>query len=154
MTNVLDVQIACDENTAQIPTKTDLEHWFNTVLSRHNVDDHEMTIRFVDSNESAELNHTYRKKDSPTNVLSFPFDTPDGIDIPLLGDLVICVPVILQEAQQQNKNTHAHFAHMIVHGTLHLLGYDHIEEDEANKMESLEIELLANLGIDDPYQEH
>jgi probable rRNA maturation factor len=92
--------------------------------------------------------------DKPTNVLSFPFESPPEVKLDLLGDLVICAEVVEQEAQQQNKNLMHHWAHMIVHGTLHLLGYDHVEDSDAQQMEALEITILAKLAIDDPYQDN
>ncbi|WP_288791436.1 rRNA maturation RNase YbeY, partial [uncultured Enterobacter sp.] len=97
------------------------------------------------------LNLTYRGKDKPTNVLSFPFEAPPGIEMPLLGDLIICRQVVEQEAKEQQKPLEAHWAHMVVHGSLHLLGYDHIEDDEAEEMESLETEIMLALGYEDPY---
>lgn len=114
----------------------------------------ELTIRVVSLNESQELNATYRGKDKPTNVLSFPFEQPPGLNLPILGDLAICHDVVVQEAQQQHKSIEAHWSHMLVHGTLHLLGYDHINDEEAEHMESLEVEILNNLGVDDPYDDH
>ncbi|HLV78202.1 MAG TPA: rRNA maturation RNase YbeY, partial [Marinobacter sp.] len=94
----------------------------------------------------------YRGKDKPTNVLSFPFEAPAGITMPLAGDLVICAPVVALEAQQQRKQPVAHWAHMVVHGMLHLQGYDHIEDDDAEAMEALEVRLLSELGFANPYQ--
>lgn len=114
----------------------------------------EITIRVVDETESQELNSAYRGKDKPTNVLSFPFEQPPGLNLPLLGDLVVCQSVVATEAEQQNKTLTAHWAHMLVHGTLHLLGYDHINDEEAEQMESLEVQILNSLGIDDPYIDH
>lgn len=111
----------------------------------------DMTIRVVDSNESQQLNHQYRGKDKPTNVLSFPSDLPEEIGINLLGDLVICAPVVAEEAKQQSKPLLAHWAHMVIHGTLHLQGYDHIEDDQAEAMEALEIKLLQGLNFANPY---
>lgn len=111
----------------------------------------EVTIRIVDEAESQQLNHTYRGKDKPTNVLSFPFEAPAGIELPLLGDLIICRQVVEREAQEQEKPLLAHWAHMVVHGSLHLLGYDHIEDAEAEEMESIETEIMLALGYDDPY---
>ena len=112
----------------------------------------EVSIRITDETEMAELNTTYRGKIGPTNVLSFPADLPEDIDAELLGDIVIAAPVVFQEAQQQNKTVIAHWAHLTVHGTLHLLGHDHIGDDEAAVMEALEIQILAKLGFNDPYQ--
>src|SRR5690554_1529782 len=112
----------------------------------------EVTIRIVDNEEGRALNHQYRGKDKPTNVLSFPFEAPAGITMPLAGDLVICAPVVALEAQQQRKQPVAHWAHMVVHGMLHLQGYDHIEDDDAEAMEALEVRLLSELGFANPYQ--
>ncbi|AMQ88087.1 rRNA maturation RNase YbeY [Marinobacter sp. LQ44] len=115
-------------------------------------DPSEVTIRIVGDDESRDLNHQYRGKDKPTNVLSFPFEAPPGITLPLAGDLVICAPVVEREAQEQLKEPVAHWAHMVVHGMLHLQGYDHIEEHEAEAMEALEVRLLAQLGFANPYE--
>lgn len=114
----------------------------------------EVTIRIVSPEESQELNATYRGKDKPTNVLSFPFEQPPGLNLPILGDLAVCHEVVIQEAEDQQKSVENHWAHMIIHGTLHLLGYDHINDLEAEEMESLEVEILNSLGIDDPYIDH
>jgi probable rRNA maturation factor len=116
----------------------------------------EITVRLVDAEESRELNHTYREKDKPTNVLSFPSDLPDFLleqmDVMPLGDLVICVPVMAAEAIEQGKTEQAHWAHLTLHGTLHLLGYDHIEDADAEEMEALEVAALSQLGIANPYE--
>ena len=146
----LDIQVAT-ALTENLPDTNTLEAWVNTVLENFVTDTHELTLRFVDEEESQQLNYQYRHKDKPTNVLSFPFECPPDIPIQLLGDLVICVPVVMKEATEQNKTFSAHLTHMIVHGVLHLLGYDHIEDDEAEEMESLEVDILAKLNIDDPY---
>ncbi len=119
--------------------------------------DCEIGIACVDHDESHQLNFEYRKKDKSTNVLSFPSDLPDEMAAILdsfpIGDLVICIPVVLQEAAEQNKTPLAHFTHMLVHGTLHLMGYDHeTSEQDAEEMEQLEIQILAKLGLDNPYQ--
>lgn len=120
--------------------------------------DCEIGIACVDNDESHKLNLEYREKDKPTNVLSFPSDLPDEmaeiLDSFPIGDLVICIPVVLREAQEQNKIPLTHFTHMLVHGTLHLMGYDHETSDEdADEMEALEIEILAKLGFENPYLE-
>lgn len=111
----------------------------------------ELAIRIVGTREGRTLNRQYRSKDYATNVLSFPVELPPGVSLPLIGDLAICAPVVAREAREQGKVAHAHWAHMTVHGVLHLLGYDHIEDDEAQAMETLEKRILAKLGIDDPY---
>ena len=145
----LDVQLASD--AADLPTETDLRRWCELAL-RQRTADSELTIRIVDEGEARELNSTWRHKDYPTNVLSFPADIPDGLlDIPLLGDLVICAPVVTREAAEQGKTLSAHWAHLVIHGCLHLLGYDHIEDAEAEEMETLERQLLIELGHPDPY---
>ncbi|MCP5150869.1 MAG: rRNA maturation RNase YbeY [Ectothiorhodospiraceae bacterium] len=113
----------------------------------------EMTVRVVDEVEGAELNETYRRKSGPTNVLAFPFEAPPGASVRLLGDVVICAPVVAREAEEQGKEPRAHWAHMVVHGTLHLLGYDHRRAAQAARMESREREILTTLGFPDPYAE-
>ena len=118
----------------------------------------EIGIACVDNAESHQLNLEYRGKDKPTNVLSFPSDLPDEMAAILdsfpIGDLVICIPVVLQEAIDLQKTPIEHFTHMLVHGTLHLMGYDHeTSEQDAEEMEALEIEILIKLGFDNPYQE-
>jgi probable rRNA maturation factor len=115
--------------------------------------DAEMAIRLVTEAESAALNQRYRNKASSTNVLSFPAEIPAELDIPLLGDLVICAPVVAREAVEQNKASNAHWAHMVVHGTLHLLGYDHIDDQDAVAMEALETKILHDLGFPPPYED-
>jgi probable rRNA maturation factor len=116
--------------------------------------DFEVTLRIVDTIESRQLNADYREKDKPTNVLSFSFDAPEHIDMSFLGDLVVCAAVVEQEATEQNKQVIDHWAHLCIHGLLHLLGYDHIQENEAQEMEGIETAILAKLNIDDPYQDH
>lgn len=162
MTAILDLQLATTSSV--IPTQDNIQLWLNTVLAHQNLSAHEITVRLVDIEESQALNLDYRGKDKPTNVLSFPFEMPEILSqqdadedskIPsLLGDLVVCSQVVEAEAKQQNKPNLDHWAHMIVHGCLHLLGYDHIEDAEADEMEGLEITILKQLSIDDPYQDH
>jgi len=113
----------------------------------------EVTVRVVGEEEMADLNHSYRHKDGTTNVLSFSYDIPPGMHIPLLGDLVICAPVAAQEALAQGKTLEAHWAHLVVHGTLHLLGFDHEESIAATAMETLETQIMAELSYPDPYHE-
>ncbi|PRL66220.1 rRNA maturation RNase YbeY [Haemophilus influenzae] len=145
----VDLQIAT-ENMEGLPTEEQIEQWATAAVQPEE-DEVEMTVRIVDEAESHELNLTYRGKDRPTNVLSFPFECPDEVELPLLGDLVICRQVVEREAAEQEKPLMAHWAHMVVHGSLHLLGYDHIEDDEAEEMESLETQIMQGLGFDDPY---
>ncbi|SET55962.1 rRNA maturation RNase YbeY [Thalassotalea agarivorans] len=148
-TITLDIQRAINDDT--LPTDDAFNQWAKAALAPYNKD-FELTIRIVDVAESQQLNSQYRGKDKPTNVLSFPFEVPDGIELDLLGDLIICADVVSQEAKQQNKSLNAHWAHMVVHGCLHLLGFDHIEDAEAEEMEALEIDILAKLGFNNPYQ--
>lgn len=145
----LDVQYAASENG--LPSGEELEIWALAAL-KGRLEQAEMTIRIVAEEESAELNQRYRGKVGPTNVLSFPFQPPPQVETDLLGDLVICAPVIAQQAREQGKTELAHWAHMVVHGTLHLLGYEHQDVDEAAEMEAIEIGVLARLGFPDPYQ--
>jgi probable rRNA maturation factor len=112
----------------------------------------ELAIRIVDTDEGRMLNREYRGKDYATNVLSFPVELPAGVTLPLIGDLAICAPVVAHEAAEQGKPARDHWAHMTVHGVLHLLGYDHIEDTEAEAMEALETRILAGLGIANPYE--
>jgi probable rRNA maturation factor len=153
MNNAIDVDIqwALGDIEQPIPDELILQT-VEQVLTEHNTGQGELTVRFVDSEESQSLNNAYRAKDKPTNVLSFPSELPDFIESPLLGDLVICHAVVSQEALDQDKAINAHYQHLIVHGVLHLLGFDHIEEADAEVMEAHEITLLDKLGIDDPYQ--
>ncbi|OSN05310.1 rRNA maturation RNase YbeY [Lonsdalea iberica] len=146
---ILDLQIAC-ENSSGLPSEAHFQRWLDTVLPQFQAES-EVTIRIVDEAESHELNHTYRGKDKPTNVLSFPFEAPPEVELPLLGDLIICRQVVEQEAAEQEKTSEEHWAHMVVHGCLHLLGYDHIEDSEAEEMESLETEIMKGMGYADPY---
>nr|WP_288498853.1 rRNA maturation RNase YbeY [uncultured Pseudomonas sp.] len=145
----LDLQVA--STAGHLPAEADFQAWCAIALRQRSADS-ELTIRLVDEEEGRELNRTWRGKDYATNVLSFPADVPDELlDIPLLGDLVICVPVVEREAVEQGKTLEAHWAHLVIHGCLHLLGYDHIEDGEADEMEGLERILLAELGHPDPY---
>ena len=147
---ILDLKIASEE-TDNLPSETQIMQWLDVILPQF-MDQAEITIRIVDQAESQQLNNTYRHKDKPTNVLSFPFESPIEIDVPLLGDLIICKQVVEAEAQEQHKSLTSHWAHMIVHGCLHLLGYDHILDEEAEEMENIEIDIMRQLGFDNPYQ--
>ena len=140
---------------SSLPTLSQLRKWVYTTLQfiPANLEENlsELTIRFIDREESAALNETYRHKKGPTNILSFSNDPIPGSSLSLTGDLAICAPVVAEETDMQNKSLEAHFAHLIVHGVLHLLGYDHIKTRDAVEMESLEIKVLAQLGYEDPY---
>ena len=146
----IDLEIQIASTQADIPSSQQFENWIATLL-QDRLDNVELTIRIVDKTESAKLNQQYRQKSGPTNVLSFPMDTPPDIKPRLLGDLVICAPVVAEEALQQNKTLQAHYAHLTIHGLLHLLGYDHIEDEQAKIMEATEIGILHRLGYPNPY---
>ena len=150
---VVDLTLQLATEQGEIPSREQMGQWADRAIQSMGGDPSAgLTIRVVDEAESAELNEHYRHKANPTNVLSFPFEAPPGIPVePSLGDLVICAPVIVREAQEQEKSLEAHWAHMVVHGTLHLLGMDHLQEQEAEEMEAGEAEVLAALGFPDPY---
>jgi probable rRNA maturation factor len=144
------VQHMADKSLA--PKTSLLRQWAIKALSKK-IESAEVTIRIVDVEEMSQLNGTYRHKTGPTNVLSFPMVLPDVVelDIPILGDVVICAEVVNREANEQHKSRDAHWAHMTVHGVCHLLGYDHQIDSDANIMESLEIDILQGLGFANPY---
>jgi probable rRNA maturation factor len=140
------------QRTDDLPTEADFRHWVEAVLPQDH-DPVELVIRLVDEAESRQLNREFRRRDRPTNVISFPFESPAEVVLPLLGDLVICVQVVAREAAEQGKELPAHWAHMVVHGVLHLLGYDHQNDSEAEQMERLEREILLSLDFSDPYKD-
>ncbi|GAB3316078.1 rRNA maturation RNAse YbeY [Haliea atlantica] len=147
----IDIQRACSEPA---PDEDDIRSWLSAVLDRERPgQDSELCLRLVDETEMTALNSTWRGKAGPTNVLSFPADLPPELALPLLGDIVICSPVVAREAAAQGKPARAHWAHLLVHGCLHLLGHDHIDPEEARAMEALETRLLATLGFPCPYEE-
>ncbi len=148
----LELEIQPVSNVPRLPAEVDFRRWVHAALIDA-VEQVELVIRIVDEPESQQLNKTYRGKDRPTNVLSFPFDAPPEVGSPLLGDLVICAPVVIKESQQQGKTELAHWAHMVVHGVLHLQGYDHQTDTEAEQMEGLERSILQRLHFPDPYHE-
>ncbi len=141
------------------PDPESIKAWVNATLNAttltaaivDKVDTAELSIRIVDEAEGAELNKRYRGKPEATNVLSFPADLPEIVPISLLGDIVICAPVVTREAREQGKNNQAHWTHMVVHGILHLLGYDHINNDDAEQMEAIETNIVIALGFPPPY---
>lgn len=148
MTIELELQIASNAKT--LPHPSQFREWVGTTLANIQ-NDAELTIRIVDEEEMTELNSTYRKKNGPTNVLSFPAEPYHEFDLPLLGDIVICASVVQKEASDANIDLLAHWAHMVVHGTLHLLGYDHIKDEEAAVMEAMEESILTHMGYPAPY---
>ncbi len=147
------VEVQCEVEPSRIPARILVARWVETALAAAGATRGEVVVRFVDSSESRDLNRHYRGKDRPTNVLSFPFEDPPGVETGLLGDLVICVDVVESEALEQGKPATAHYAHMVIHGVLHLCGYDHVDSADAESMETLERSLLAASGFDDPYAE-
>jgi len=147
----VDLQIATTGE--QVPEAASFTAWAEAALAAIGRRADELSIRIVDEQESAELNRRYRQRDKPTNVLSFPFDAPPGVAVGWLGDLVICAAVVAREAREQHKSGDAHWAHMVVHGVLHLCGYDHQHAPEAKRMETLETGILDGLGYPDPYRE-
>jgi len=147
MTIDLDVQIV--SINSNIPKETEFQHWANAVPS---VKETSACLRIVDELEAKGLNKQYRQIDKATNVLSFPAELPSQIELQFLGDIVICASIVEREAQQQGKQSNEHWAHLLVHGILHLQGYDHENDHQAEEMESLEIEILQKLKIQNPYE--
>ena len=149
----IDLQVAIDDHDG-IPDLNTLSKWAVTALETGGrYEDAELTVRIVTPDEIRTLNREYRHLDRPTNILSFPFECPPEVKLPLIGDLVICMEILKKEAVEQRKTLDEHFAHLIVHGCLHLIGYDHIESVDAAVMEPLEIKALAALGYDNPYRD-
>jgi probable rRNA maturation factor len=152
MTMHIDIQHACNNETPE-PDKV-LKLWAETAL-QHNQVSGELTLRFVEPLEIQELNRTFRKQDKTTNVLAFPTELPDEVmlELPFLGDVIICPEVLAEESIRLEKPIKAHWAHIIIHGILHLLGYDHIEDKDAEEMQRLEAEVLQQLGFANPYND-
>lgn len=146
------VNIQRATKTRNLPSNQRIRTWVHAALKSH-VQQAELTVRMVGTGEAARLNQAWRREKGPTNVLSFPADDRHDLATGFLGDIVLCAPVIVREAMQQGKSLGAHWAHMIIHGALHLLGYDHEKYAEARKMERLEKKLLAKLAIADPYKQ-
>ena len=145
----IDIQKACASEDS--PDEDSIKRWVSAAI-RDERDECELSIRIVDEQESADFNQRYRGKSGATNVLSFPFDAVTPEPLPILGDLVICAPVLVREAAEQQKTITAHWAHIVIHGVLHLLGYDHIEDQDAEQMESLETEIMLILDFPPPYR--
>lgn len=153
MNTSIDIDVTCTGEW--LPSATDLQRWCEAAVGAgapHKTDA-EISLLITDAAESQSLNARYRQQNKATNVLSFPADLPPSLGLPLLGDLVICAPVVTLEAKQQHKSLEAHWAHMVVHGCLHLLGYDHISETDAEVMETLEVQIMTQLHYPDPYRE-
>lgn len=148
MTIDLELQIATKAKT--LPHPSQFREWISASLYQR-VDTAELTIRIVDEEESASLNEQYRGKKGPTNVLSFPYETIPGIISRALGDIVICAPLVEKESNEQNIEMLGYWAHMVVHGALHLLGYDHEIEEDAIEMQNIETHILIQLGFPPPY---
>ena len=149
----LDVSVSYGLPRTGVPSAASFRRWAAAACEGR-IMKADLAIRLVDDKEGRSLNRHYRGKDYATNVLSFPAELPAGVDMPmpLLGDLVICAPVVEREAGEQGKQVNAHYAHLTVHGILHLLGWDHEDDRDAECMEALEREILAGLGIEDPYR--
>lgn len=154
----LDVSVAYAVPRAGLPSALSFRKWIAAALANR-IREADLAVRIVGTREGRALNRHYRGKDYATNVLSFPAELdetiklPKGVTLPLLGDLVLCAPVVAREAREQKKPLAAHYAHLTVHGTLHLLGWDHADDKDAECMEQLERDILAGLGISDPYRE-
>ena len=148
----LDVSVEYALPRLGLPAAVSFRKWVAAAL-KGRIREADLAIRIVGTKEGRALNRHYRGKDYATNVLSFPAELPEGVRLPLLGDIVLCAPVIAREAREQRKPLAAHYAHLTVHGALHLLGWDHEDAREAEAMEQLEREILAEMGIEDPYAE-
>ncbi|MCK5888945.1 MAG: rRNA maturation RNase YbeY [Methylococcales bacterium] len=148
--NKVDVQVV--SLSKQLPDLAQFQYWVDSLL-KDDTEDSEVVIRLVDEFEMIQFNEQYRDKKGTTNILSFPFEPPEGMNSKLLGDLLICVPVIEQEALAQDKVLEHHWAHMVIHGVLHLLGYDHLSDEEAEEMEALEMKVLRSIAVENPYKE-
>jgi probable rRNA maturation factor len=148
MVLAVDVQLAAEGDS--VPSVEQLTGWARAAW-RDGARDGEVVVRVTGEAESRRLNHEYRGQDKPTNVLSFPFDPIPHVDLAHVGDLVICAPVVAHEAREQGKQPAAHWAHIVVHGMLHLQGYDHETDAQAGEMETLETDILNGLGYPAPY---
>jgi probable rRNA maturation factor len=147
----LDVHLQLAAAPGSLPKAVDVRRWAQAALAGFERPRAELGVRIVDEPESAELNERYRGKRGPTNVLSFSYEDPPGVETDIIGDLVICAPVVEREAAERAMPPRAHWAHMVVHGVLHLRGHDHEHDDDARIMEALESEIMTGLGFEDPY---
>lgn len=150
----INITIQNNTQTKDLPSGKNLKNWIQTALP-NDIDQVEITLRLIDIDEMTQLNTSYRSKPGPTNVLAFPYDTDETaskLKNTLQGDIAICAPIVAQEASEQNKSLMAHWAHLTIHATLHLCGYDHTTPEDANIMETLEIKLLEKLEFPNPYQ--
>ena len=145
----LDLQLAYTDDN--VPEYNEFTHWTKIALNQDKDMDATLCIRIVDEAESAQLNETYRKKQGPTNVLTFSYENAPGLQSGTHGDIIICAPVIEKEAKQQNKQLKSHWAHMVIHGVMHLRGYTHDTEKTATIMENIETEIMHSLGFENPY---
>jgi len=154
----VDVQVAA--NVSNVPTESDIRNWLEQVIAQVGNDTArsiEISVKIVDEAEGRALNRQFRQEDSATNVLSFPLLVGDQPELPAelplaMGDIVICASVVAREASEQGKSSSDHWAHMLVHGALHLFGYDHETESQAQEMEMLEARILAVGGVENPYE--
>lgn len=146
----ISVEVQYATERTGVPSQQEFVVWVRAALAGRR-DKGEVVVRVVDEPEIAELNSRYRGKKGPTNVLSFPFAPPAAVATGHLGDLIVCAPVVLKESIEQTKDEQAHWAHMVVHGVLHLLGFQHETDREAEEMEALEVAVLKGLGFPDPY---
>jgi len=149
MSLIIELSVSDDVNKLNLPSEEDFQHWAESSYAGNN--EVVISLQVVSSDEMRVLNKDFRGKDKSTNVLSFPMELPEEVGINILGDLALCDEVIESEAKEQGKAAIAHWAHMVVHGMLHLQGYDHIEDEEANIMETKEIEIMQVLGFENPY---
>ncbi len=143
----LDVQIV--SKSLDIPKKSELEYWVQSIPYKSETS---ACLRIVDESEAKELNKQYRKIDKATNILSFPAELPTQLNINFLGDIVICAPIVSREAQEQRKQLNDHWAHLLVHGILHLQGFDHENDSDTKEMEAMEIKILQDLNVPNPYE--
>ena len=149
----LKVHVEYASSASTVPKREAIVHWARAAMQGDKRDQAEVSVRIVDEQEIVDLNRRFRRKPEPTNVLSFPFEDPPGVHTALLGDVVICAPFVCREAHTHGRQALAHWAHMLVHGIMHLRGYDHKTPSEADAMESMEARILEHLGFPNPFGE-